>query len=64
MNRYLAATALIVAVPFVGEWWVNKGQHPYHVELDDTPPAPARPVRGQRRAYDIDPLMRQRLEQP
>jgi hypothetical protein len=61
-NRYLEALVMTLAVPFIGEWWVNKGQHPYHAELDDTPPAPANPKRGQRRAYEIDPLMHERLE--
>lgn len=61
-NRYLEALVLTLAVPFIGEWWVNKGHHPYHAELSDERPAPAEPKRGQRRAYDIDPLMRERME--
>lgn len=62
MNRYAAATCLIVAVPFIGEWWLNKGRHPYHAELTDTPPEPADPVRSKRHAYLIDPLMRAQLK--
>jgi hypothetical protein len=43
-------------------WWDIKRAHPWFLDHHDLPPAPpAHPIRGKRHAYDIDPLLRQRL---